>query len=70
MGLTPANRSLNVSQENAPQLYGGDIFLLGGSHLLQSSEEQKDAEKAGENKFSQASTTTGSEIPKSGSLNR
>ena len=37
-GLTPANvnnKSLNVSQEEvSTQLYGGDIYLLGGSHFL------------------------------------
>ena len=37
-GLTPANvnnKSLNASQEEvSTQLYGGDIYLLGGSHFL------------------------------------
>ena len=67
------------------QLYGGDIYLMGGSHFLMKDLERKQvAEGAGgagelasnelysnRLKFSQASTTTGSEIQmKSGSLNR
>lgn len=36
-GLTPANKSLNASQEGvSTQLYGGDIYLLGGSHFIMS----------------------------------
>ena len=71
------------------QLYGGDIYLLGGSHFLMKDLEKKQGaagDASGKNdasssafheqysnrlKFSQASTTTGSEVPlKSGSLNR
>ena len=52
------------------QLYGGDIYLLGGSHFLMKDIEKKEGdadernnmEVAG-NKISQASTTTGSEVP-------
>ena len=60
------------------QLYGGDIYLLGGSHFLMKDVEKKEGdadernnmEVAG-NKISQASTTTGSEVPyQSRSLNR
>ena len=39
-GFTPANKSLNVSQEEIrTQLYGGDIYLLGGSHFLMKESE-------------------------------
>ena len=34
-GLTPVNKSLSTSQEGVrTQLYGGDIYLLGGNHLI------------------------------------
>ena len=76
-GFTPANKSLNVSQEEIrTQLYGGDIYLLGGSHFLMKDNENQgsdDPNIAAANKFSQASTTagSGSEMPyKTGSFNR
>ena len=68
------------------QLYGGDIYLLGGSHFLMKDQVGGSNDNAtnhdeminGEGhhgshaaKFSQASTNTGSELPyKSNSLNR
>ena len=40
--LTPANKSLNVSQEEvSTQLYSGDIYLLGGNHLLMKDQENR-----------------------------
>ena len=82
-GLTPANnnKSLNASQEEvSTQLYGGDIYLLGGSHFLMKDQADgatgagQDENNPGSNaaKFSQASTTTGSEMPykSGGTLNR
>ena len=71
-GLTPANKSLNASQEGVnTQLYGGDIYLLGGSHFIMSDNQASQNEKGVDfstdatmaAKFSQASTT-GSEVPK------
>jgi len=63
-----------VSQEEIrTQLYGGDIYLLGGSHFIMKDSETQgdDPNNAAANKFSQASTTAGSEMPyKSGSFNR
>ena len=41
-GLTPVNKSLSTSQEGVrTQLYGGDIYLLGGNHLIISDQEKK-----------------------------
>ena len=82
-GLTPANinnKSLNTSQEEvSTQLYGGDIYLLGGSHFLMKDQVNGSNENTANHdemingdgqhhgshaaKFSQASTNTGSELP-------
>ena len=79
LNLTPASKALNASQEEmSTQLYGGDIYLLGGSHFLMKDLEKKEGDaddrnnmEVTGNKISQASTTTGSEVPyQSRSLNR
>lgn len=68
-GLTPANKSLNMSQEGAnTQLYGGDIYLLGGSHFLMKggSDDTHQIAKL----ESQASTNACSEVHARSSANR
>ena len=49
-GLTPVNKSLNASQEGVrTQLYGGDIYLLGGSHCIVNEQEKKSLEERKQN---------------------
>lgn len=60
---SPAKKSITKNKEAKiqTQLYGGDIYLLGGSHFIMKDQDATDDQKAQQSSL--ASTNTGSDMP-------